>query len=835
MKKIVVICILFINFMYGLTNNELLNPDVNIYDFTFDSVEDKAETFNPETTVSKIELSVDKVLGEMPRTFVYDKCGLGSYANKYCPIALYDANEYWGYVDSSAETKIGTVEDFTNSVYTVHTGSVRDFVNGTYLPHVSTEINYSNGTTATHTGTVVDYTNKNGCPAGTILEGGICLKTENKLSCDGEWHEFGERGFFNQGISGVQKGLITDYSYTSGNVTFTTKLRYQCTSRTAVRFEQYHGVKGTVNHESWALIFASLNMSNFELNENYTTGRVQSPAESWADARYYVPRTKSGKKLLSYQYMDGIFVTISRINNQLFFKVENTYDGQGWTTRDVVEGYSPLAYKTAVDKVCPTGYVETTGGETAYGECKRNVSYNYYSYGCPVGYAVQNAGFTSWIKTDPNYTVVNYDTLDDDVNSSTPPANNCIQTLNSTAYEYTCGAGYTVIDAGLTSCPSGTSGACNNQYPPQANCYKDVSYKYYEYGCPDPYKTDNHGLTSCKKTDPDVTKNNEGTLNDDCNSPVAPDGNCVAEVDFEYYEYICSGTNEFNEIYTPIEIGLTTCTKTDSDITSSNSNLSESCNSSTPPSNNCKAKEYSCNSNYITPAFVDGKWQCSPYVCNQDMQCGYGTCLGQEVSQTEIMPYSFHPIEALTRSGDACQAVSCKTNYEYSDGVATKVDKKLCDGTIINEKCMLNGTDVGFDEYYYYTYKCPTGTNSFGNSWDLTFDNTDPGCVDDTFGKCTNFEIETSVCRRKIYACPLSGGGSCNKVNGAYQCTLEGCEQNRIPCLAQTCDLALNDKISYCENPACPDIEGVYEVDGECKVMSCPDGTFELDGNCIKE
>jgi conjugal transfer mating pair stabilization protein TraN len=340
----------------------------------------------------------DEISGLKCNTQIYDTtteilsmgntldCQLDQYNNPYCPSALAEASQYWDYEDGYSVEGLGTT---------------------------------------------TEYAPKDGCPTGTILDGGICLKTENKLSCDGAWHEFGERGFFNQGISGVQGGLITNYSYNGGNVTFKTKLRYKCTSHTSVRFEQYHGVTGSVNHEDWALIFASLDMTNFELNENYTTGRVQSPAESWADSRYYIPEVnKYNQNILKYQYMDGIFVTISRINNELFFRVEDTYDHQGWTTRDIVEGYSPLAYKTSVDKVCRAGYVET--GLTGDKACKKTVEYTYYQFLCSNKETTQGYNYVPQDKggdCDPESTNDLIDTdgdgVGDSCNSSTVPTNNC--------------------------------------------------------------------------------------------------------------------------------------------------------------------------------------------------------------------------------------------------------------------------------------------------------------------------------------------------------------------------------------------------------------------------
>ncbi|MDN5052903.1 conjugal transfer protein TraN [Aliarcobacter butzleri] len=85
-----------------------------------------------------------------------------------------------------------------------------------------------------------------------------------------------------------------------------------------------------------------------------------------------------------------------------------------------------------IEKVteCPQGYTETTGSETAKGECKRTIEYTYYKYLCnnsqnSQGYnylPINSGGNTA--KIDPNNTTINND-LSTPLNSSIPPLNNC--------------------------------------------------------------------------------------------------------------------------------------------------------------------------------------------------------------------------------------------------------------------------------------------------------------------------------------------------------------------------------------------------------------------------
>jgi conjugal transfer mating pair stabilization protein TraN len=90
---------------------------------------------------------------------------------------------------------------------------------------------------------------------------------------------------------------------------------------------------------------------------------------------------------------------------------------------------NPTAITRTV-KTCPVNYIETTGAETLKGECKKTREYTYYNYLCNNSQNTQGYNYTptnsggNTGKTDPNNTIIN-DTLDDVLNSSTPPTNNC--------------------------------------------------------------------------------------------------------------------------------------------------------------------------------------------------------------------------------------------------------------------------------------------------------------------------------------------------------------------------------------------------------------------------
>lgn len=768
-------------FARDIKNQEILTPKTTVWDFTYEEDSDSPDN-NPIKRYEKIKKEVEKIIGLFPRFFKISECLEDDFTNTYCPEALEKADEFWSYKDSSEViTRKDNVEDFTNSIYTIHTGTVRDYVNGEYLPHVNTEINYSRGESKEYTGYVTDYTTKitntiTTSPTKTVY--GLFRVIQGKGLINGRWANVGT--------------IISSGDSDSNGHIF---------------FEATNGCK---------IQNKNLSPSFMNIGSTIRIGTFIGSAEGDND------------------WEDG-FITIECYGNNTTLSCPSDMTLE-----------NNVCSKTS--SICPSGYTETTGTETAKGQCKKLVAYNYYSYGCPTGYVVQNAGFTTWTKTDPNYSAINYDTLDDSVNSKTPPNNNCIQSLESTAYEYVCGAGYIPFDAGLTTCPAGTSGTCNNKYPPESNCYKDVKYKFYEYGCPNPYKTDNHGLKECIKTDPDKTRNNESTLNDDCNDAKAPDGNCVAEYEYEYYEYLCEGENTFNEEYNPIDEGLTECIKTDNDITSTN-NLGVPCNSKTPPKDNCRAKEYTCNSEFINPAFVDGEWKCSPFACNIDNKCGYATCNGYSINHA-LMPREYNPLLTIIKTGEACQPKSCESKTIYDDGIATKKEKKICNiGTPIGDKCITNKVngicpnnfslnsdgkcEKDFDKYYYYyDYTCKDLT------WTLTVNNRDPGCIDDTFGNCLSFDKQTAVCKKNTYVCPSTGKECILNEDNEYKCETE-CNAEFVdkpPCYDEICDAVLNDQMSYCGTSNCPSQFGVFKENNKCYIELCPEGTVEtIEGDCIDE
>ena len=93
-------------------------------------------------------------------------------------------------------------------------------------------------------------------------------------------------------------------------------------------------------------------------------------------------------------------------------------------------------------------------------------------------------------------------------------------------------------------------------------------------------------------------------------------GECKKTISYTYYKYLClDEQNEFNENYTPT-VSTTDIVKIDSDNTSINEDtLNDTVGSSIPPTDNCIRQGFTCNSDLRVPAWVNDKWQCSPFPC----------------------------------------------------------------------------------------------------------------------------------------------------------------------------------------------------------------------------
>ena len=178
-------------------------------------------------------------------------------------------------------------------------------------------------------------------------------------------------------------------------------------------------------------------------------------------------------------------------------------------------------------------------------------------------------------------------------------------------------------------------------------------------------------------------------------------GECKGNIDYSYYEYKCNeDKNGQNNNYQIINNGGD-CNKSDTNNKTVNPELSNSCNSSIPPTNNCKRLSFTCNSNEMKPAFVDGEWKCSPFMCDGKMKCGYGTCdLPSKPSLDKYQDVAYNPLQYITNNqcnGEICDyTINAKVSY--------------CESL----QCP-KGDDIIQDSGKCYKLECPKGTHISGD------------------------------------------------------------------------------------------------------------------------
>ncbi len=770
MIRLIISFILLLSIGFSETGNQMKSPTAGAFDFAYENnLSNSIQNFKPETTLDKVLVQIGKQNVTSRREKNIFSCMTDAYGSTYCPAALAPANKYSTFKESTVVERTNTVIDYEKGNWQEKTSWVRDFLNGTSAPHVNTETNYTNGYSASYVGNVIDYVDRT---------------TSNQYFCPSDGYLLAR----------------SDYD-TCPSCTDVPRHDVICYLNGTLKLDVYSVWRGT---NTRAYDFATRTISTTEISSNQGSVFIGDPGEGCNFPLYY-SRTCNGSTCDHNFQLSG-----------------STCNGRDYTS--VVNAAIP--YREIYG--CPDNTYQYNGSN-----CQKNVSYNYYSYGCPNGFSPQNVGFTTFTKSDPNTSLRNDYMLDDDVNSPTPPANNCVQVLNSVAYEYLCTSGYNPITPGLTSCPAGTSGNCNNPAPPAANCYKDISYKHYTYGCSPGYVTDNYGLATCTKTDPDTTRNNSDTLADACNSPTPPDGNCKKTYSYKFYEYQCNGTNSFNEQWKATNSGLTSCTKTDTNINTVNADLSTACNSSTAPSKNCVAPEYNCGEGDGGIFLKDN----TEYANGSSTR--YSSTITSYLSKINVANIMQCPNGSIETTGTEREKGECKTETPYS----------------------------------YYSYSCPTDTNQYGFTYivqnaggncnatniEQLMDTNNDGIKD----SCNSPTPPVNNCVRKSYNA-IAGINSPVFVDNQWQCSPFSCNSNKKcgyglcpygttpsdtlfqdaaynplgasyngTCIGEICDYVRNNKISYCVSKQCPTGPEYVTKDGNCYKEECPQGTFMSGSKCI--
>jgi conjugal transfer mating pair stabilization protein TraN len=93
-------------------------------------------------------------------------------------------------------------------------------------------------------------------------------------------------------------------------------------------------------------------------------------------------------------------------------------------------------------------------------------------------------------------------------------------------------------------------------------------------------------------------------------------GECKQYIEYTYYEYLCNNElNPYQKNWEVVDSGGD-CDASKDLIDTNGDGIKDSCNSPTPPENNCKRERFSCVANSERQcAFVYNKWQCSPFPC----------------------------------------------------------------------------------------------------------------------------------------------------------------------------------------------------------------------------
>lgn len=887
MYKFLYSLMLFITIVSAETGNQMKST-IGSYDFTYGSgINTAVQNFQPETTIEKVLIMVAKQNVITRRESNIFSCKSDSYGSSYCPAALAPANRYTAYKDSTVIERTTTVTDYERGTYQEKTSYVRDFLNGTSAPHVNTETNYTNGSSNSYSGSVYDFTNK----VNSLTSSSFTPTLAKPLNVGSNTIaiNFNERGgesghnnnAFTCGSVVTLNGSCVDMAGNYGSrdgwswnanvnmydisvpttIEGTPVLKYNrdlvgasnsgnCSNFSRSTIEPLYNTlisSGLIINTSSVIDGSSIGSP--QIIDGMCKINVKAYQATYVPNNYYyvlkgyygtgIPYTSLGNKQVSdinLYTSEGLYY----INNQLINSPSSLGEYAHVYVYIDFEYVGKLPYQPCpsthiffdgkcvsqtIGQACPSGYSDNGSN------CKKSVTFKYYSYGCPQGFSPQNVGFTSYSKTDPDITSINDYSLDDDVNSPTPPANNCVQVLNSVAYEYLCTSGYNTITPGLTVCPAGTSGACNSSVPPAANCYKDIAYKHYTYGCSDGYITDNYGLATCTKTDPDTTRNNSDTLDDACNSPTPPDGNCRRQISYKFYEYQCTGVNSHNEPWVATNPGLTSCSKTDSNINAVNTDLGNACNSSTAPAKNCTSTEYNCG--------VDD----GGIFLQDKMEYSNGTASKQTSS-------------FVTYASKNTSTLLCPSGYTATTGT----DRA-------NGECRLDTT------YSYYNYSCPTDTNQYGFTY--TAVNVGGNCNATTLAglmdtnsdgigdSCNSPTPPTNNCQRKSYT-PMPGINNPVFVDNIWQCSPFSCNsgmkcgyglcpygttpsttQFQSPaynplgaafngtCTGAICDYVKNTNISYCTSQGCPTGSEFINKDGNCYKSECPKGTYQSGDKCV--
>jgi conjugal transfer mating pair stabilization protein TraN len=141
-----------------------------------------------------------------------------------------------------------------------------------------------------------------------------------------------------------------------------------------------------------------------------------------------------------------------------------------------------------------------------------------------------------------------------------------------------------------------------------------------------------------------------------------------------------------------------------------------------PPANNCIQQDYRCDSEpEDTCLRVGGSWQCSPYECSAEGQCGNAICVnGTSGDTSNYTPSPLTGISSTVCGSVVCDAVEFE-NLGMCNGVPacpTAFDIYEINGNCYRDVCPPESTkqELGGDEFRCLMLGCPSGyVESSGN------------------------------------------------------------------------------------------------------------------------
>lgn len=762
--------LLFLVSLNAQTGNSLKSPTTSVFDFTYN--ETTTVDINPkESIVEKVLIPISKEIALKRRIPNIYNCGVDTYGNDYCPASLAPADVFWDSLDGYSTSEVGMAIDYTN----ITSDTVVQPVSQTCLRSTGNLISES---PANQWGIYVPAWQ--GSYAGFEVYVTKISDTQYSIyyrfRADYKWSGWS--------TSNMNKGEVQSFtwSYRRDVTGFIIDLQKAV----------FHGLhpKTLGIADSWDFQNMPVckncgsNLSASELTQttlpnlggtgwllNNSQGGSTITLELSSDKKKYYYKIQAGlgaPKISIGDFInpvtDSTFYNDGKYDYSINFILTNDYVkvGQYGNYGSIYSFNTLVCYASSSN--CPNGYTETTGTETAKGQCKKTIEYTYYNYLCNSDTNTQGYDYTPTSTggdCNPKETTDLIDTDNDGIgdtcNSSTPPSNNCkregYKCKNEFEYEsFTNGtsesgvgsvtdyaskitttitaessisySGQWVVTSikygnfyyeetqlkvgssvgypsGNINCNSVVVSACTpNQQTTVissgnigsvkgagGNCRAGdgmgvfLSMQCVNVGsgitCPSGYVLKG---SICEKTVENCPSGYIETTGTETSK-----GQCKGTVNYTYYNYKCSSDetvlNEGGNIQ-----------KVDTDNTSINTDiLSSDLNSSTPPNGNCK-KVIGVGK----AAFVDGEWKCSPFMCNGDMKCGFGTCeSGTKPSVDKYQDIAYSPIRA--DFDGSCNGVIC--DYVMNNKISYCEAEKCPEG---------DGYKVIMGECY--KEECPEGT-----------------------------------------------------------------------------------------------------------------------------